>query len=1608
MKRTLQLLLLVSLCAVRLFAEKPPSIELGFNPDRVYDFGELDSVNLLNGNLIVQIPIGEPRYVNAGFSYGLTLVYNGKVWDYRRYYDSTRGDTYVYSEPNWRSNAGVGWRVSLGRLLPPSTPTQSSPSNESLVWVYESPSGDEHSFTPNIGENPDTATTQITGDRAHLRLIKNTSESRYVEFPNGDRHEFRKERGRCFLRRIDDRFGNNVTIDSVWRDPSNSANAREAGWILKDYESGSGTPLRTNYVDFLPASAVAQGSLEYNNNIDGGQLVSSIRLAKFGGGYSEYSFVYGAETVPWGCGHHPDPNDDDSLRGSVTTLPLLKKIILPDPEHTAFTFSYYTADAIGSDVNASIGAGLCGSGMLRSLQLPTFGTVSYEYQQYQLPETTCSDGAYEFINPGVKRKTMSDGRQWDYILTLGQPISLTPTEVAQIASGCGAGPEAPGIPPADVSVRPPRRWARTSVLGPAVDYLLPGGTTSLRRTRQDSYFYVWTRPGPSDPFAPTADPDSLTFGEPVTTGVPPANELLGPPCGLYDCGSADQSAADEAAPSTRRRLSTQFYEGCANDATGDCSSGRLMRSTYLRMPLPTGFLTGGGAVFEYAPESSKTVYHDDSGCSGVCWIKTTNSLKDGAGNYKQTLVETNFPEGGGYTSFTNYSDWLTGDAFSSRAWILGLYDRIDRTEGSSTATTDYCFEPTTGFLNATRVRKGGAGRTGEDLLARYKADAKGNLVSEKFYGGDDATLATNVACPAVGTLPAYNIFHTYQRGRRVKSEYCAPTTDENTCGSSILTTFDVTLDSTDAPTSSRNASQIQTNYSYDVYGRLQTITPPAALAKTAYTYSAAEWSGGAISRNPLITETAKDGTNVLATSTYEFDAFGRPWRLSKSLPNDKVSVVETVFDKQGRKKSISQPFERASHPTSVTTLYGTDWTQTIFDSFDRPLKITAPDSTVTSFSYTGDRKIVTTVDVATSASATTPVSRTEYYDAQRRLRRVEESGTNTSTTVPVGGTTITSYDYDVGGRLTHVSMTAGSVTQERAFNFDFRGFLTSEQHPESGSTSYSKYDAKGHARQRTDADGGIVSFAFDAAERPLRVCAGALPCDSGGIKEFTYGTGQLTTDLNGTLKTAVRRNNLPSVGQIDVTESYRYSTTTGLLSGRSTLVENVNGGTRSSINQFDYGIDEYDKFGKPTKLIMPTCTISSCGTSQGLTSVMYSRKAGFLTSVVDFANLGYHPSGMVAAVTHLSTPNVMDSYSTTNGMARPSRITFGGGASECPLPTASLISAPVSLCQGGSGTASVPTRSGISHTWRITGGTITSSTSGDSITFAASGTEQVVLTVRATNTCASYVETETTVATNGPPAQPSITAPSCVDTSGTASVAAVSGITHSWSIQGGTFISGSTGEVVTFQPNGTGAITLTVTATNACNTTATKSVTVSSSCGAPSASTISGPTTICGRSYGTASVSPRSGITHTWSITGGAITSLSTGESVTFRVDAIGTAVLTVTATNSSGSTASSIQIPIVPTPTATLEVRTSLPILRGAGAQLKVVLEGAGPWDLVWSDGLEETVSVSPHYRTVSPTTTTMYDLTSVTSPSFECAFLVLGSAQVTVVLPAPAWVKA
>src|SRR6185369_8583571 len=152
--------------------------------------------------------------VSSALSYAFTLVYNGNPWDW-----SWNGTTTTLAAtPTTRSNAGMGWLMSLGRLIPPEDPSNETHPPDTTyqgAFVYESSDGGDHTF----GTKGTTGQTVFAIDDSNLRLTLLANGTQRVEFPDGTYQIFTDRPAGVTSSAPDwrltgmyDRFGNAMTI----------------------------------------------------------------------------------------------------------------------------------------------------------------------------------------------------------------------------------------------------------------------------------------------------------------------------------------------------------------------------------------------------------------------------------------------------------------------------------------------------------------------------------------------------------------------------------------------------------------------------------------------------------------------------------------------------------------------------------------------------------------------------------------------------------------------------------------------------------------------------------------------------------------------------------------------------------------------------------------------------------------------------------------------------------------------------------------------------------------------------------------------------------------------------------------------------------------------------------------------------------------------------------------------------------------------------------------------------------------------------------------------------------------------------------------------------
>lgn len=721
MKRGLALLMAL---AAPLFAQKPATIELGFKPERVYDFGSTDTVNPFNGNLVIAIPLGLSYPVSSNLCYGLTLVYNSKVWDYKYVEVEEEPPVRYWARPNLRSNAGVGWRITLGRLLAPTNWTSTGYREEERAWVYEGPNGDEHALSTvpyNPGSPNPNAPVQFSDDGSYLRMVVVNSSTRRVEFPNGETHTFVFEREMWRLRTISDAFGNALTVTYGYWSPTDH---RVTDWWIDDVHS------RRHQIHFQYFSEMA-------DSIDRGMNVEYVRFDYPNG--PRYDLQIQNVEVANGTHHN------FSAQGSTTLLPLLMNVSLPDT--TNFAFEYEP----NRDASES-------QGLIRKMTLPTKGETAYNHQLYTLPSRDpCTPFGPRNSTPGIRTRTV-EGAQWTYTQRQAYPADVdAPLPWEPCSTGELDSRNLPDVP---------RRWSRTSVLAPP--------DAAGARSRTDYYFHIYAPHNNFQDLRLHAETRPIDFAESGVAGSPGTNAGLIDPPNALDADGADTADASQ------RYLAQQRWGDC--DASGNCST--LLRSAYRRNASVTGASEARPAVSERTIAHDDTgcdgpcyVQTDSSDHDRAGHFRNVDSTS----NWLQPITsETR------HTAYATLTDLSANDA--GVQWALARFAEQTRTIGGQTTKRSFCFAPSGALLRERAHAGTNLGPHDLITTYERSATAAlpGDVTDLKSFGGDAQTVDSVVVdlCSTPLGQPEYWDRYTYQYGQLATSSPVDPAT----LGNLFLTT----------------------------------------------------------------------------------------------------------------------------------------------------------------------------------------------------------------------------------------------------------------------------------------------------------------------------------------------------------------------------------------------------------------------------------------------------------------------------------------------------------------------------------------------------------------------------------------------------------------------------------------------------------------------------------------------------------------------------------------------------------------------------------------------------------------------------------------------------
>ncbi len=1141
-------------------SQEHPNIARGFSSQG--SGGDADSINPFNGNLSVAIPIGQSFSVNGGLSYGISLIYNSQVWEYEERVDHSTGSDVIKIQalPLKVNNAGLGWIITLGQFNPPQAVSLAS-----FRDTYLSPDGSRHTFYPSLHEGePVDPDFEYSRDGAYLRYKKSTGE---LEFPDGTIHTFDPKGNLLQIRGRSTGPSPNKKVDVTYLGTAGTpvAPGQAVTWKIDD-------GARTSYVRFRVSALSYQA-----------KLVDQIDLPAFNGARAVYAFRYNLDDATpitlKGCGN------TDTMTESIGVA-LLTQVSLP--EGTTYRMP-------ASDYFPTTPTGVCKTGMLAKLTLPTLGAIAWDYIEYQFPTESTSRGYWQRTT-GVGTRTLlgaSGGTigTWAYttqmtepsvsgqsrkelVNTMTDPLSNKTVRYFSIcAKLCGTVDR-----PYEYGLPFTRERAGDSAGRLLSSEILEGLTvrrTSYVRYERDDDLGLAAEIEDKSRLDQRLASQRTTFREP--TGDTVADEDRSDFDGY---GHYRGITIGGTLPGTNTRTAVMGYNG---------ARGSLGTANFSRWPTSLPWILG---TYTFSWENEGTQLFFRSFCfepnTGFLLGRRIHASNDGTYRANDMVETYGFDAAGNVTSEQAFggdpqplaTDAATGYGFTcgQTAGTAPVYQTIHtydsgvratssiNVNGSSLKVLDQMIDPSTGLPSSSRDEAG--------VQTSYSYDTLGRPL---------------LVSPA-------------QIGR-------TQTTYRNATSSSSLARITVTK------LSAANVTLAEQRTTYDDLGRPtleEERMPNGNFAGRRTNYNALGWK----------IFVSEQGALTVGTTYSMFDPFGRPRTISP--PDSNAGNHDVTLTYEGVRQVIRQ-VKVATSSTAETTASTTE----LYDRFGRLAEVSEPTGTKTCYEYDAGDRLRRVCQGASSPLGTTcslrscGQERLFGYD-NRGLLAWENHPEKTADGLP-GGHDVDYPSYDAGGNVIRKVDGAIGLNLPRDLTF--------------------KYDTAQRLTMVRETGSGFTSCTSNGGHRCL--------------KTFTYATSPGTTLAGGTdyrvgkLVAASRYNFIgaPFNATDEVKTSYEYGGLGGRISLRDT--SHVFGGAakegfRQSFTWGDNGQIKDETY--------PDCiTPSLCGTSAPRT-VTYGVTNGRLTSVTNFASsITYHANGMTATIVHSNgTTDVVDRD--PNWMIRPAAI----------------------------------------------------------------------------------------------------------------------------------------------------------------------------------------------------------------------------------------------------------------------------------------------------------------------------------------------------------------
>jgi YD repeat-containing protein len=1552
-------------------AAQHPSRERGFKAENVYQFNNVDTVNLFNGNLILTVPLGTEYPVGPGLSYSFVLRYSGNVWrmwESCRY--SIREDVEgcsagVIPQPD---NGGLGWRLAFGEVR---QPTNGIPNAHGSVHEYRSPDGAVHKFYRTLHEpecnstvtsNCDVGISGVayTRDGTYIRM-RQVGDRAYLEFPSGQRQRYDRipDTTKWRLKYIYNTFS---TFDSN-------------GNPNKNYVEFNYVPSATSGVDDTWEIRDSHGRLhrvifeEDPRVTEETDLVKTVELEAFRGSASS------RQTATYSFNYHPwieirKPCDVES--GPLGARPsFLASVTLPSQEQWQFEYSR-------PETQCSFD-----SGAMTQATLPTGGKIAWEYLNYAFSTAPAS--------VGVKLRQLIDGTA---------PVQKTKyTPGADASSNSYTAVEPQKLTAAGQWVTDSKSLhyqMRESGAEFGLPYRKTGPDDSGRRLSSETYVCS----------------DTACETTPVRSHwVRYEMDAMQNPC---------VSVEDACRSERNRRVVSEktVYVDAGQTAFTDYSSfdglGHYRTTTWSGKTGSNLWGADRTSTTNYNPDRGTYAVSGDTRLPGFNMLPTTSEWLINLSKTSTTSeggttakVETCFAEDG----FLLRRRVLSGSAPGAND-LLTVYERDPATSFVKTehhlggdkhqldTTTDTCTADvpahnaftyrldhtySNGALATTRYHDGvglypfyasraiidvsglpAASFDPSEVRTDYKYDAMGRLTEVKPEGIDATTYtyvplsgttpASVTAATGTGTLSLSESYEFDAFGRLRRTRKKMP--------GEAVSLSEITYDSVgrkgsvSEPTYAATASTNVTAYSdYDPFGRARKVTRPDA-AETTFSFL----GEGKVTRTSKVATTATGQTSV--STVEEFDRYRR---LVKVIEDSAASAVATTYS-----------YDVADRLVQV--IQGTQQRTFTYDGRGVLKSETHPESGQTSYQYDARAHVVEKV---------TPVATLTYaYDKAERLRAVSDAGgviKKFSYDRPNSGSDKSLAKLEWAERHHRATPLGDAVVKETFWYAGVGGRLSQKKTEITGNVGGQSFTDT----YQYDSLGQLVNVTYPtcrecATTPPARTVTTTyehgLPVTIAGSAgaNVTYANG-ITYHPNGLLDTLRHINVTGSNGP-----QYKQTLNQGMARPGGITVtafcdnlritsipaaQEVDSGQPANVSVAAEGATRYEWYeeGSSTPI---------AGQTTNTLSVAVSVEKRFWVRI--FNDACSIDSAMI-------TVRIRNCAAASAAITAPSTVTAG---------TVYNASVP------GAGT----------YTWTITNGTIVSGNGTNAITFrAACGAGSVSLGVRVTSGCGAISEESRSIPVVGSTATLSVHGSSTIPAGGSAelrlTLTGQGPFTVTWSDETAP-ITVQTASTITkvVSPPATRTYTATVTDGQGCSVpVAGQAVITVFTCPAPATPVISSSAVSAGGT-GTAWVDSIPGATYFWTVNGGTINGSHRLSTVQFTANCSGVVNVKVRITNDCGGLAETDKsIASFPTPSA--QVAGSANITRGESTTISAVMTGTAPWTVQWTDQ-SSTMLMWEGNRVVAPLTTTTYQVTSVVDAN-GCAVdpqNITGAAVVTVSEPPPA----